>query len=285
MEWKLCNATSTAAWTDRTWPNMCSSLSGASLSTSSLFGCRTLSHPIPLKMATPLDCRLQLPVNHMPEDRTSCSLDVLSVLCTSFGVQCNNQVFLLLLTRIALPWLIIMGILLFLWWVVAHLQAEHGKLPMVLWSVYFSTLLTLQVYNSCCVRSCSIAEQMTIFWASWLLLVADNVDGFYVCCGISLAELCKCPYILRLTLFLDGHVSPRRWFCISFDFVFAAVLIFHVVKMVMVVGVARSIHLTLILLRLLGSTCAMASSSFFTRFFSHYFHLSIYSLSLSLSRP
>jgi hypothetical protein len=41
----------------------------------------------------------------------------------------------------------------------------------------------------------------------------------------------------------------------------------------------------LILLRLLGSTCAMASSSFFTRFFSHYFHLSIYSLSLSLSRP
>jgi hypothetical protein len=95
--------------------------------------------------------------------------------------------------------------------------------------------------------------------------VADNVDGFYVCCGISLAELCKCSYILRLTLFLDGHVSPRRRFCISFDFVFAAVLIFHAVKMVMVVGVARSIHLTLILLHLLGSTCAMASSSFFTR--------------------
>jgi hypothetical protein len=113
--------------------------------------------------------------------------------------------------------------------------------------------------------------------------VADNVDGFYVCCGISLAELCKCPYILRLKLFPDGHVSPRRQFCISFDFVFAAVLIFRVVKMVMVVGVARSIHLTLILLRLLGSTCAMASSSFFTRFFSHDFHLSLSILSVSLS--
>jgi hypothetical protein len=78
-----------------------------------------------------------------------------------------------------------------------------------------------------------------------------------------------------LKLFPDGHISPRRRFCISFDFVFAAVLIFHVVKMVMVVGVARSIHLTLILLRLLGSTCAMASSSFFTRFFSYDFHLSL----------
>jgi len=88
------------------------------------------------------------------------------------------------------------------------------------------------------------------------------------------------PHILRLKLFPDGHISPRRRFCISFDFVFAAVLIFHVVKMVMVVGVARSIHLTLILLRLLGSTCAMASSSFFTRFFSYDFHLS---LSLSLA--
>jgi hypothetical protein len=52
---------------------------------------------------------------------------------------------------------------------------------------------------------------------------------------------------------------------VSLLIAFAAVLIFHVVKMVMVVGVARSIHLTLILLRLLGSTCAMASSSFFTR--------------------
>jgi hypothetical protein len=70
---------------------------------------------------------------------------------------------------------------------------------------------------------------------------------------------------------------------VSLLIAFAAVLIFHVVKMVMVVGVARSIHLTLILLRLLGSTCAMASSSFFTRFFSHDFHLSL-SLSLSLAQ-